>query len=89
MNARLDSDLYHRRNMNETVNAAIKQKFGVFVRSRLWWKQFRELGIKCIVHKLERSLAISHEECDCPCFREEGTAKYRRCMQQPTLPRSP
>ncbi|GAB3323275.1 hypothetical protein GCM10027355_23790 [Haloplanus salinarum] len=29
-NARLDSDLYHRRNMNETVNAAIKQKFGAF-----------------------------------------------------------
>jgi IS5 family transposase len=30
-NARLDSDLYHHRNMNETVNAAIKQKFGAFV----------------------------------------------------------
>lgn len=27
-NARLDSDLYHQRNMNESVNAAIKQKFG-------------------------------------------------------------
>jgi Transposase and inactivated derivatives, IS5 family len=52
-NARLDGDLYHRRNMNETVNAAIKQKFGAFVRSRLWWKQFRELVIKCIVHNLE------------------------------------
>jgi len=65
-NARLDSDLYHRRNMNETVNAAIKQGFGTFVRSRLWWKQFRELVIKCIVHNLERSLAISHQECDCP-----------------------
>jgi IS5 family transposase len=65
-NARLDSDLYHRRNMNETVNAAIKQKFGAFVRSRLWWKQFRELVIKCIVHNLERSLAISHEGGDCP-----------------------
>jgi IS5 family transposase len=60
-NARLDSDLYHCRNMNETVNAAIKQKYGAFVRSRLWWKQFRELVIKCIVHNLERSLAISHE----------------------------
>jgi hypothetical protein len=60
-NARLDSNLYHRRNINETVNAAIKQKFGAFVRSRLWWKQFRELVIKCIVHNLERSLAISHE----------------------------
>ena len=27
-NARLDSDLYHRRTMNETVNAVIKQRFG-------------------------------------------------------------
>jgi IS5 family transposase len=60
-NARLDSDLYHRRNMSETVNAAIKQKFGAFVRSRLWWKQFRELVTKCVVHNLERGLAISHE----------------------------
>ncbi|QIO24843.1 IS5 family transposase [Haloarcula sp. JP-L23] len=65
-NARLDNDIYHRRNMNETVNAAIKQKFGAFVRSRLWWKQFRELVIKCIVHNLERSLAISHERGKCP-----------------------
>lgn len=65
-NARLDSDLYHRRNMNETVNAAIKQKFGAFVRSRLWWKQFRELVVKCVVHNLERSLAIAHEEVECP-----------------------
>jgi len=32
-NTRLDTDLYHQRNMNETVNAAIKQKFGAFVRS--------------------------------------------------------
>ena len=30
-NARLDSDLHHRRNMNETVNATIKQEFGAFV----------------------------------------------------------
>ena len=65
-NARLDTDLYHQRNMNETVNVTIKQKFGAFVRSRLWWKQFRELAIKCVVHNVERSLALSHEEYDCP-----------------------
>jgi IS5 family transposase len=60
-NARLDGNLYHQRNVNETVNAAIKQKFGAFVRSRRWWKQFRELVIKCVVHNVERSLAVSHE----------------------------
>ena len=55
-NARLDTDLYHQRNMNETVNVAIKQKYAAFVRSRVWWKQFRELVIKCIVYNIERSL---------------------------------
>jgi hypothetical protein len=42
--------------MNETVNAAIKQKFGAFVRPRVWWKQFRELVIKCVVHNIEREI---------------------------------
>ena len=55
-NARLDTDLYHQRSINETVNAAIKQKFGAFVRSRVWWKQFRELVIKCVVHNIEREI---------------------------------
>jgi IS5 family transposase len=35
-NTQLDRDLSYRRNMNETVNAATKQKFGAFVRSRPW-----------------------------------------------------
>ena len=47
--------------MNETVKAAIKQKLGAFVRPRLWWKQFRELAITCVIHNLKRSLTISHE----------------------------
>ena len=47
--------------MSETVNAAIKQKFCVFVRSRGWWKPFRELVIKCVVHDIERALAIQYE----------------------------
>ncbi|WP_418286859.1 IS5 family transposase [Halorubrum sp. DTA46] len=62
-NARLDSDLYNRRNMNETVNAAIKQKFGAFVRSRRWWKQFRELVIKCVVYNIERAFAVAENNC--------------------------
>lgn len=31
-NARLDTGLYHQRNANETVNAAVEQKFGAFGR---------------------------------------------------------
>ena len=56
-NARLDSDRYQQRNMNETVNAAIKRKFGAFVRSWVWWKQFRELVVKCIVHNIELTVS--------------------------------
>lgn len=67
-NVRLDTDLYHQRNINETVNAAIKPKFGAFVQSRLWWKQFRELVVKYIVHNVERSLALSREDRDRPWF---------------------
>jgi len=48
--------------MNETVNAAIKQKFGAFVRSRRWWKQFREPVIKRVVHNLERELAMTSDD---------------------------
>jgi hypothetical protein len=47
------------------MNSTIKQKFGAFVRSRLWWKQFRELVIKCVVHNLELGLAISYEASEC------------------------
>ncbi|WP_049918776.1 IS5 family transposase [Halorussus halophilus] len=65
-NARLDTNLYGQRSQNETVNSRLKRKYGAFVRSRDWWKQFRELVIKCIVHNLERNLAISNEESDCP-----------------------
>jgi len=44
--------------VNETVNAAFKQKLGAFVQSHLWWKQFRDLVIKFVGHNLERSLAF-------------------------------
>lgn len=55
-NARLDTDLYNQRNMSETVNASIKKKFGSFVRSRAWFRHFREILIKCVVHNIETAL---------------------------------
>jgi IS5 family transposase len=55
-NARLDADLYGQRSQNETVNSRLKRKYGAFVRSRHWWKQFRELTIACLIHNVDRSL---------------------------------
>ena len=55
-NARLDTDLYGQRSQSETVNSTLKRKYGAFVRSRQWWKQFRELTIACLIHNLDRTL---------------------------------
>lgn len=56
-NGRMDGDLYNQRNMNETVNSSIK-KYGSFVRSRVWYRQFREIMIKCVVHNIEKGLSF-------------------------------
>lgn len=55
-NARLDADLYGQRNQSETENSRIKRKYGAFVRSRHWWKQFRELGVNCLTHNIDEAL---------------------------------
>jgi IS5 family transposase len=55
-NARLDTDLYGQRCQSETVNSTLKRKDGAFVRSRRWWKQFRELTIACLIHTVAQSL---------------------------------
>jgi len=55
-NARLDADLYGQRSQSETVNSTLKQKYGAFVQSRQWWKQFCELTIGCLSHNIDRSL---------------------------------
>ncbi|WP_265110418.1 IS5 family transposase [Halosolutus halophilus] len=56
-NARMDTDLYGHRSQSETVNSALKRKYGAFVRSRYWWKQFRELVIRCVVYNIEIDLS--------------------------------
>ncbi len=55
-NARLDADLYGQRSKNETVNSRIKRKYGAFVRSRHWWKQFRELVVGYLTHNIDKAL---------------------------------
>ena len=55
-NARLDADLYGQRSQNETVNSRLKRKYGAFVRSRYWWKQFRELVVGCLTHNIDKAL---------------------------------
>lgn len=63
-NERMGGDLYNQRNMNETANAAIKRKYGSFVRSRVWYRQFRELVIKCVVQNIETALVGASKTVD-------------------------
>src|SRR6056297_23069 len=55
-NVGLDTNLYGQRSQSETVNSTLKRKYGAFVRSRRWWKQFRELTLACIVHNLDQAI---------------------------------
>ncbi|WP_231189130.1 IS5 family transposase [Haladaptatus sp. DYF46] len=55
-NARLDAELYGQRSQSETVNSRLKRKYSAFVRSRQWWKQFRELTVVCLIHNLDKIL---------------------------------
>jgi IS5 family transposase len=55
-NARLDANLYGQRSQNETVNSRLKRKYGAFVRSRHWWKQFRELVVGCLTHTIDKAI---------------------------------
>ena len=55
-NTRLNADLYGQRSQNETVNSRLKRKYGAFIRSRLWWKQFREPAVGCLTHNIDKAL---------------------------------
>jgi IS5 family transposase len=55
-NARMDEELYHKRSLAETVNSVIKRKYGDSVSSRVWYRQFREIVAKCVVHNVERAV---------------------------------
>jgi len=51
-NTRLDTDLYGQQSQSETAKLTLKRKYGAFVRSRRWWKQFCELTIACLSQTL-------------------------------------
>ncbi len=57
-NARMDKKLYHRRSLVETVISVLKRTYGSAVRSRVWWRQFRELVAMCLVYNLDRAVKL-------------------------------
>jgi len=55
-NARVDGPRYRQRSMCETVFSSIKRTHGDAVRARTWYREFRELVVKCIVHNIKRAV---------------------------------
>src|SRR6056297_2376517 len=55
-NARVDGSRYRQRSMCETVFSAIKRTLGDAVRARTWYREFRELVLKCVVHNIKRAV---------------------------------
>jgi len=53
-NARMNDEDYHKRSNNESVFSAIKRKYGDRLRSRVWYRQFRELILKMVVHNIDQ-----------------------------------
>ena len=56
-NARLSDELYNQRALSETVNSTIKRSIGENVRSRSWFRQFREIVLFASVHNVKRSIS--------------------------------
>lgn len=57
-NARQKDEVYNQRNQNESVNSVISKKYGSYVRSRKWYKQFREVVVKCLVYNVNRAIQL-------------------------------
>ena len=55
-NARVDGPRYRQRSMCETVFSSIKRTHGDAVRARTWYREFRELVVKCVVHNIKRAV---------------------------------
>jgi transposase len=51
-----DREIYHQRNIVETVFSVIKRKFGDKINARKYHTKLKEIKLKCIVYQLDRFL---------------------------------
>jgi len=51
-----DGEIYHQRNIVETVFSIIKRKFGDKINARKYLSKLKEIKLKCIVYQLDRFL---------------------------------
>ncbi len=49
-----DEELYHNRNLVETMFSVLKRKYGEEIRAKKYWNQLKEIKFKVLVHNLDR-----------------------------------
>jgi IS5 family transposase len=76
-NARMDEKLYHRRSLVETVISVLKRKYGDAVSSWLWWRQFRELVVMCLVYNVEQAVKLGRSLLDQLLFKMLYSLQWR------------
>lgn len=55
-NAQLDEDIYNRWQISEAVFRVFGQRYSSSLKSRLWYRQFREITIKAAVKNVDGSI---------------------------------
>jgi predicted enzyme involved in methoxymalonyl-ACP biosynthesis len=53
-----DRELYHNRNLVETMFSVLKRKYGEEVRAKKYWNQLKEVKFKMLVHNLDRYVKV-------------------------------
>jgi IS5 family transposase len=54
-NARIDDEIYGQWSMAETVFSSVKRSLGVALRTRSWYREFREVALMCAVYNIKRT----------------------------------
>ncbi len=53
-----DEELYHNRNLVETMFSVLKRKYGEAVRAKKYWNQVKEVKFKILIHNLDRYVKV-------------------------------
>lgn len=54
--ARIDEQRYNQRSMTEPVTSAVKRSLAFAVRAQLWFREFREIALMCVVYNIKRAV---------------------------------
>lgn len=55
-NVRIDDETYHQMSIAESTFFALRKRFGLTIKARTWFGQFREIVLKAAVRNIEQSL---------------------------------